>query len=148
MSELKDFNVKKIGHDYDRIENSLWYLSELTLRGAIEIDNYLLGRNHDFDHVQELTGILQKYQLKDTDTILTEPHFPYLPLWRAVRKNSDKNISRIPDLALEMRLLRSELEDVPVSSKRLEELRSLLCDFSREFSYEQQQYNHLYQLVA
>src|SRR3989338_4107524 len=140
MSKLKDFYVEKIGHDYDRIENSLWYLSELSLHGAIEIDNYVLGRNHDFSHVQELAGILEKYQLKDTDNALTEPHFPYLPLWRAVRKNSDKDIRWMSELALEMRLLRSELGDVPANSKRLEELRSLLCDFSREFSNEQHQY--------
>jgi len=31
MGELKDFCVKKINHDYDRIENSLWYLSKLFL---------------------------------------------------------------------------------------------------------------------
>jgi len=148
MSELKDFYVEKIGHDYDRIENSLWYLSELSLHGAIEIDNYLLERNRDFSHVQELAGILEKYQLKDTDTVLTEPHFPYLPLWRAVRKNADKDIRWMSELALEMMLLRSELGDVPANSKRLEELRSLLCDFSRYFSSEQHQYNPPNLLVA
>jgi len=136
MGELKDFCVKKINHDYDRIENSLWYLSKLFLWGAIEIDNYLLGRNYDFNHVRELAGILEKYQLKDTDTALTEPNFPYLPLWRAVRRNSDKDIRWMSELALEMRLLRSELGDVPANSKKLEELHSLLCDFSREFSNE------------
>jgi len=148
MSELKDFYVEKIGHDYDRIENSLWYLSELALHGAIEIDNYLLGRNHDFSHVRELAGILEKYQLKDTDTFLTEPYFPYSPLWKAVRKNSDKDIRSISEFALEMRLLRSELENVPANSKRLKELCSLFCDFSREFSNEQHQYNYPYRLVA
>ena len=148
MSELRDFYVEKIGHNYDRIENSLWYLSELALRGAIEVDNYLIGRNHDFSHVQEFAGILEKYQLQDTDTVLTEPHFPYLPLWRAVRKNSDKEIRHYSELALEMRLLRYELKDVPANSKRLEELRSLLCNFSREFSNEQHQYNYPHRLVA
>lgn len=147
MSELKDFDVG-IGHEYDRIENSLWYLHELSLHGAIEIDNHLLGRNHDFNHVQELTEILGKYQLKDTDTVLTEPDFPYLPLWRAVRKNSDKDFSLISELALEMRLLRSELEDVPTNYKRLEELSSLLSDFSTELSSEQQQYNYPKRLVG
>ena len=74
--------------------------------------------------------------MKDTDTALTEPNFPYLPLWRAVRRNSDKDIRWMSELALEMRLLRSELGDVPANSKKLEELHSLLCDFSREFSNE------------
>jgi len=89
MSELKDFYVKEMGYDYGRIENSLWYLSELSVRGAVEIDNYILGRNHNFEHVQELTSILEKYPLKDSDTALTAPHFPYLPVTRAVQKDSD-----------------------------------------------------------
>src|SRR3989338_4231329 len=142
MTELKDFYVGKIGQDSDEIKKTPRYLSLLALDGAIEIDNYLLKRNHDFGQVQELAGILEKYQLKDIDTALTEPNFPYLTLWRAVIKNSDKNIRHISELALEMRLLRSELEVVPANSKRLEELRSLLCNFSRECSKEQEQYQH------
>ncbi len=90
MSELRNFYVEKMGHNPERLENSLWYLSELASQGAIEIDNYLLERNYDFSHVREFAEILGKYQLKYTDTALTEPHFPYLPLWRAVRKNSEK----------------------------------------------------------
>jgi len=139
MSKLKDFYVEKMGHDYNRIENSPWYLSQLALRGAIEVDNHLLGRSQNFSHVQELVGILEKYQLKDTDTALTEPIFPYLPILRVIRKSSDKNLRWMSELALEMRLLRSELGDIPDNSKRLEELRSLLCDFSKEFFNEQYQ---------
>jgi len=148
MSKLKDFYVGKMGLEYARIENSLWYLSKLALHGAMEISNCLLGRNHDFSHVQELAGILEKYQLKDTDTCLTEPNFPYLPLWRAIKKNSDKEIKYSSELALEMRLLKSELKDVPANSKRLDELHSLLLDFSREFSNEQDQYDYPNRLVA
>ena len=142
MGELKDFYVKEMGDDYGRIENSLWYLSELSVRGAVEIDNYILGRNHNFEHVQELTSILEKYPLKDSDTALTAPHFPYLPVTRAVQKDSDKKIKYFSELALEIKLLRSELEDVPTNSKKLEEFRSLLCDFSREFSNERHRYGY------
>lgn len=147
MSELKEFYVKKIGHDYNGIKNSLWYLSKLALRGAIEIDNFLLGRNHDFSHVQEFAEILEEYQLKDTDTAINEPNFPYLPLWMAVRKNSDKDIRKMQELALEMRLLRFELEDVPANSKKLKEFRSFLNDLSIEFSNEHQNYSS-HRLVA
>ena len=147
MRKLKDY-VEKIGHDYSRIENSLWYLSELARLGAIEIDNYLRGRNHDFSHVKELAEILGKYQLKDTDTALTKPFFPCSPFSRAIRKNSDKDIKQYSELALEMRLLRFELGNVPANSKRLEELRSLLCDFSKELINEQDQYDYLCRLVA
>ena len=129
-------------------ETSCGYLSKLALSAAIEVDNYLLGRNHDFSSVHELAGILGKYQLQDTDTALTEPHFPYLPLWRAVRENSVKNIRYNSELALEMRLLRLELEDIPTNTQKSKELRSLLCDISREFSYEQNRYNAGCRLVA
>lgn len=147
MSELKDFYTGKMGHDYSGIENSCWYLSELALNGALEVDNYVLGRGEGFAHVQELTEILGKYQLKDTDTSLTEPNFPYMPLWRAVRKNSDKEIRWMSELALEMRLLRSELEEIP-TSKKLEELRDVLNDFSREFLRERCEQDRSYRLVA
>lgn len=148
MSELRDFYVEKMRYSPERLDNSLWYLSELASRGAIEIDNYLLGRNHDFSHVQEWAEILGNYQLKDTDTALTEPNFPYLPFWRAVRKNSEKDIKQYSELALEIRLLKSELGDVPANSKILEELRSLMVDFSREFSNEQYRYDSPHRLVA
>jgi hypothetical protein len=148
MSKLKDFYVKTIGHSYERIENSPWYLSKLALHGAIEIGKYLLEGNHDFSHVQELAGILERHQLEDTDTASTAHHFPYFPLWKAVRDKSNKNIRLMSELALEMRLLRSELGDVPANSKRLEELYSLLCDLSREFSNEQYRYNYPRRLAA
>jgi len=148
MSKLKSFYVEKFGHDYNRIENSLWYLSELSICGALEIENYISDRNNDFSHVQELAGILEKYKLQDTDTAVTSSHFPYLSLRRAVRKNSDKDIRHYSELALEMGLLKSELRDVPVNSKRLEDLCSLLCDFSREFFDERHQYSYYRRLAA
>jgi len=125
MDELKN---------YDRRENSLRYLSDLAREGAFEVGDYLLGRNQDFNHVQKLAGILGKYQLKDTDNFVTGPDFPYIPLWRVIRKNSDKDIRNYSQVALEMRLLRFELEDIPTKSNNLEELGSFLYDLSREFS--------------
>ena len=107
----------KEGHDYAQLENSLWYLSELALRGAEEIDNYRLGKITDFSHLQEFTGILSRYQLKDTDNALTKPNFLYLPLWRAFRNNSCKEIMNYSELALEMRLFRYELEDISSTQK-------------------------------
>ncbi|MAH49518.1 hypothetical protein CMI37_27095 [Candidatus Pacearchaeota archaeon] len=137
MSKLKDFYVEEIGHDPQKIENSPWYLSELALHGAVEVDDFLIRRNHDFSHVQELAEILGNYQLRDTDTALTEPNFPYLPLWRAVRKSTDKDIRSMSELASEMRIFRTELEEIPANPTRLEALRSLLRDLSVEFSNEQ-----------
>jgi hypothetical protein len=174
MSDLQDLYVKSVGHQFERIENKSWYLSELAIRSAIEVDNYLLGRNRDFSHLQELSGILAKYQLRDSDTSLTEPDFPYLPFWEALRSNSPKTIHWISELALEMRLFRSELEDslayvqgnnivarirgeeslfgegesaIPVQRKNLEDLRYLLCELSKEFANERYKLDHARVLV-
>lgn len=142
MSKLKDFYVKKQGCEYDRIETSLRYLSQLAGYGAREVNDYLLGKNQSFEHVQELAGILEKYQLKDTDTILTLSQFPYPYIWDAVRKKSDKELRWISELALEMRLLRYELNDIPNNSQKLKELCSLLCDISNDFLNERYEYRH------
>lgn len=148
MSELRDF-YETMGYDYEQIRNSPLYLTRLTLEAATELDNYLLNRNYDFSHVQEFAGILKEYQLKDSDSALTGPNFPYLPLWRIFRENSEKEIRQMSELALEMRLFRYELEDVQFNFKRLKKLRSLLCSLSREFSIEEQRYNpHLAFLAA
>ena len=136
MSSLKERYVEKIGYDYERIKTEPWYLAQLALEGALEIDFYLLGKNNDFSHVQELADILREYQLKDSDNALTCPYFPYLPIWRAMKKDSDKNIGKYSGLALEMRLLNAELNDIPFKANRIKELSSFLCDLSREFSSE------------
>lgn len=132
MSKLKELYVGKIGHDYERIRTESWYLSQLALEGALEIDSYLQGKNNNFSHAQELTDILEKYKLKDNDTCFTEPYFPYLPLWRTMRKSSDKDLRTYSELALEIKLFVSELKCIP-NSNNLEEVSSVLCDLSREF---------------
>ena len=129
MNESQDYSIqshKMSPRDYYR------YLRNLSSVAAVEIDDSILGRINGLSSVQGLTKILETYQLKDN--FLTEPHFPYMPLWRAMMNNSDKKINLISELALEMRLLRYELESMNV--KNLKGLRSFLVDFSRELSYE------------
>lgn len=147
MSELKEFYVKKMGHDYTRIENASWYLAELSLRAAVDIDNHLTKKASDFSNVQELAEILKKYQLKDTDGPLAMFCFPYLPFWRAVKKGSEKELRWVSELALEMRLLRYEIDDIPINYEMLEELRSLLCNLSKEFSVDQCYQDHPYRMT-
>jgi hypothetical protein len=138
MIKLKDFYTKKCGYDYNQIENSPLYLSELADMGVIEIDSYLFNnKNNDFSNVQELAGILKKSQLKDTDNDYASSVFPYHPFWKAIKKNSDKDIKHFSELALEMRLLRSELNDIPSNPEKLKELRSALNELSREFRFEE-----------
>jgi hypothetical protein len=148
MSELKDLYTKTIKHDYNEIKHSPWYLAALTIRGAIEIDNHILRRNNDFSHIQELAKILEEYQLQDTDKAPTETHFPYLTFWKATQRKSDKKIKNHSELALEIRLLKSELEDIPTNPKRLEKLSSFLCDFSTELLSTEQRHNPHYRLAT
>lgn len=99
---------------------------------AIDVDNYILGRNSNLDGAKFISELLKKYQLDDTKRV-PMGHFAdlYVPLWNAARKNSGKEINTSSELALEMRLLRSELDNI-YSSKRLEELRDFLVYFSSE----------------
>ena len=134
MSELRDPWIS-VGKKSEYLENNLLYLSNLAVHSALEVDNFLLRGKKDFGHTNELREILSKYQLSDTDKNLTR--FPYDSLWKAIIKNSDKEIRKIPELALEMRLLRYELSDIPnLPEERLKNLIYLLCDLSKEFSSE------------
>src|SRR3989344_4333493 len=136
MSRLKDFYVNEMKHDYNRIQNSVWYLSELSLRSAIEIDNYIIGKDKNFEETKELAEIFEKYKLKDTDNVLTEPIFPFSSLIKSMIKSSQKEIGNYSELALNINLLNLELKNVPTNFNMLKELRSFLCDFSRELSNE------------
>ncbi len=131
MNGLKDSYIAH-GLDPSILEHDTWYLSRLSQDAAIEVEMYRLGKNDDFSNTRELLRILEKYQLKDTDTFRTSPHFPYLALWDALRKKSEKELRHISDLALEMRLLRNELEDIN-NPKKIEQNRAILVDLSREF---------------
>lgn len=122
-------------HDPESLEKTSFYLRELASRSAIEVDNFSLRGKKEFSHTNELGEILGKYQLKDSDKYIN--NFPYMPLWKAIIKNSEKEIREISELALEMRLLRYELNEIPnLPKKRLEELTHFLCDLSKEFSSE------------
>lgn len=115
-------------------------IERLSLDSAIEIDNYLLGRNLAFLRTKELAGVLDRHQLSD-NTVMLFSSFPYQALIRAIDVNSEKRLQSISDLVLEMKLLTYELRDVPYShQERLEELRSFLVKFSRECSHEMVEY--------
>ncbi|MFH1401237.1 MAG: hypothetical protein ABIH41_07010 [Nanoarchaeota archaeon] len=116
---------REITHAYPLLR-----VSELALDAAIEIDRHILGRTTTFQHTQELSRTLGDYQLRDDDTALTTPHFDYLALRRTFIKGSEKRIDQFSDLALEMRLLRAELDSAP-HVRNPEDLRSYLCDLSR-----------------
>ena len=123
MSNLKSSYVEKIRRDSTQLEKSSFYISDLALQGGIEIDNYLQGRNNKFEHVQELTEILERYQLSDTDTHLFG--FSYMCLWKTMRVDSDKEVRYCSELAIEMNLLRFELRDIPNNYKPARKLFAL-----------------------
>ncbi len=131
MSRLKDYYIK-IGADIERLENDPWYLAELTLEGATEINNYLIGKKTNFEHIKEFTEILEKYQLRNND--IHSPEFPYMALYWATKKDdSSKKIKKVTEIALEMGLLRLELKNLPTENKKLEDLIKNLCNLSTAF---------------
>ena len=134
MIHLKDFYTKGLNLDYNEVKNSLQYLSELTSRASIEIDTFICGKNIGFNHVKEFAEILEEYQLKDTDKSLVK--FPYMAFWKGIKKNSDKTIRYISDLALEMNLFKNEIKNISSNPEKLKELCFGLCNLSREFSNE------------
>lgn len=136
MSSLKDFKIKQ-GFDYDLLKTNRIYISQLAVDGALEIDNYLRQQDTNFGNVKELAEILGEYQLKVTDDAITGPNFPYLTLWRAVNQGSNKTLVNLEDLAMEMQLLRSELNDIPANPRRLEDMRDWLVNMSRVFASDQ-----------
>lgn len=121
-----------LGNIYEK--GSLDYYAILAFNGATEIDNYLLGRNNDFSNIQELSRTLERHQLKYADNFLSFPFFEYEALLNFFRDNSKKDIITHSDFVLEMRLFRAELDSIPKKSKRLEEMRSLLCDLCDKYS--------------
>ena len=127
ISRKRDFWTNQFGCKYEDIETTAFYLAELALEGAIEIDNNLLGRNDDFSHIQELAGILEKYKLDGTENAMTmNALFPYLSVRRSLKDASGKKLETFPELALEMNLFRRELNAIPSKPERMKEMRSFL----------------------
>ena len=103
-----------------------------------QIDNYFLGKSH-FVNFQELTNILKKYQLKDSDKISARPNFPYGALLKSVVIYSEKRLTKLSELALEMRLLRAELEYTTTDKEKLKDIRKILSDISTNFRWDKRQ---------
>jgi hypothetical protein len=115
----------------------------LTTEAAIDLILYSNGQIRDLSIVQKLASFMKKYQLKDNEQINPSLHCCfYGPLINAINKNSNKEIRLISELALEMRLLTCELENVSIQpNKTLEDLSSFLCDFTQELIKADQLYN-------
>jgi len=115
----------------------------LTAEAAVDLILYSNDQSRDLSIVQKLANFMKKYQLKDNEQINPSLYCCfYGPLINAIKKNSDKEIRSIPELALEMKLLTFELENVSIQpNKTLEDLSSFLCDFTQELIKTDQLYN-------
>jgi hypothetical protein len=102
---------------------------------TIEFHNYINKRDKDLTNYNKILETIEKYSLKDTDTISNFlcTDF-YKPLHNAMIKGSNKTIRNVSDLALETRLLRHEFKDALINPniEKSEMIISFLCDFSRE----------------
>jgi hypothetical protein len=132
MTELKEHYLKR-GYSSEIVETSVWYLSRLTLYSAVEIDNFSKNKETDLSNFGELLDVLEKYQLPDKKDVSVFS-FPYLVLWRTMRQTGNKAITKLDELALEMRLFRAELSDCLNDSKKSKEMCSFLCKLNKELS--------------
>lgn len=108
-------------------------LASMACNAAIDIDNYIRGSETDFSGVREFTEIIGENLIRDSDSDKITGGFPYLALAEAMRKNSDKEIKYVSELALEMRFFYSELSDLEnLSEERLKSLRSFCVKTSDE----------------
>ena len=128
--------------------NTLDFALKLS-EAAIDLDRYIRRADHDLGNIKEIANLLEKYQLKDADKSFTRNFTSfYEPLWNAMKKDSCKELRYVSEIALEMRLLRSELENIPNNHKRLEELSSFLCCLSSEFLKAENYQRRQYRMVA
>ena len=94
-------------------------LAGLTSECAIEMDRYVQGLDYNPKPLDKFKQILSDLQLKDTDNFMTVNNEEfYLAIYKVAKKDSDKGLRRWPDLALEMRLLRMELDGATDNKER------------------------------
>ena len=94
-------------------------LASLTSDCAVEMDRYVQGLAYDSKPLERFKKILSNSQLKDTDNFMTVNNEEfYLAIYKVAKKDSDKELRRGPDLALEMRLLRMELDGATDNKER------------------------------
>ena len=107
-------------------------LAGLTSEAAIQVDNYLLGRSDDLSKVYELSDTVKENIPREGEFISLYS----LNLWKAMGGESSE-VRWQPGLALQMRLLGMDLDDVErLPRDRLEEMRGFLVDCSRQFRSE------------
>ena len=118
-------------------------LADLTSECAIEVDRYVQGLDYNSKPLDRFRQVLSDLQLKDTDNFMTvnDTGF-YLALYEAAKKDSNKELKRFSDLALEMRLLRIELDCATETREKGELARSILVNLSKEFSSRVEPFKH------
>ena len=114
--------------------DNLYGITKVSIHAALEIDNYLIGRNNNFDSVKSLTKLFEENSIKSPYTVRDGSGSLgfYLMLKEVFEKDSDKEINHVSELALEMKLLQSEFNFIPnLSKEKLEYLRSVCLDLSK-----------------
>jgi len=144
--------------DTRELRKSLFDLPFFLSECAIDLQCYITDRSNNLDSIKKLTEILKRYQIKDTSTFPFPPlwpdTFPYYSLGQSILKsekysNRESRNFNPSELALEMGLLKLELENISYSSpERLSELTLYLCDFSRELMNEYRSLTQRHGLAA
>lgn len=123
----------------EEVESTHDYLLNMSVNAAIEIDLHLRGKDDDFSCLDQLLATFGRYQLEgNDDEIARFSEFAYWALSKTVYRDSQKELHEVTELALEMRLLRSEMERYATMNRdELAELRDLCVGLSRDFQYDE-----------
>lgn len=135
MDGLSDFYLREGKYKLDEVENEAWWLNALSLDAALETDLFSNGKQEGLMHLGQLVSIFKRYQLPADANGFSLMHssFPYFALADAMRKDSDKELRKPEEIALEMDLMIRELESAVSNPEGATEL---LCDLATQFLYE------------
>jgi hypothetical protein len=107
------------------------YLAQLTCDAALELDAYEAGRPEGYAAGHELSDILlSAVNLTKKNAIITT-HFPYMSLITSLKATTDKKMTKVPELGLEMTLLAYELRAPPRNPQTDYGLKRTLLELSQ-----------------
>ena len=142
MSKLRDRYVSW-GHKEDNLNKEVFYLRDLSLESILEVGECIRDFKGSLEHLEEFVDILDKYKLGDSPEMnLGYPFmFPCMALRKAIIKDSQKELNRYGELALEMNLMTRELKSAISSYDKLELARKILLDLNEELLFEHSKKN-------
>ena len=133
---IEDFlskeHIKQMYRDIALGEIQPWAIAAYASSAAVELDNYAHGEHGSFESLHTLTDLFDRYQLKEALDGSGGFSFPYIPVWNAIRNESDMKIRYVSELAFQMHLMNEELKDAYSSVEKAHDMSLFLVRLSQE----------------